>query len=138
MADFRTTSGKRAATGCADAVLPLGVVPAALVSLTTVGWAQLLVAGGTLGLPRGPRRGASGTRPNFQERRACEVRSSPGPREQKFSGSWSVTSRNPLLHNGATNATWSPRFGSEVVLPCRSRGLRAALGGSLATANFRE
>jgi hypothetical protein len=63
---------------------------------------------------------------------------SPGPMGEKFSGSWSVTSRNPLIHNGATNATWSPRFGSEVVLPCRSRGLRAALCGSLATPNFRE
>jgi len=25
---------------------------------------------------------------------------------ENFSGSWSVTSRNPLIHNGATNATW--------------------------------
>src|SRR5215208_8375556 len=74
MADFRTRSGKRAATGCADVVLPPGVVPAALVSLTTVGWTQLLVAGGALGLPRGPRRGALGTRPNFQELRVCELR----------------------------------------------------------------
>ena len=80
MADFRTTSGKRAATGCADVVLPLGVVPAALVSLTTVGWAQLLVAGGALGLPRGPRRGTLGTRPNFQELRHDEVQSAPSPR----------------------------------------------------------
>ena len=87
MADFRTTSGKRAATGCADVVLPLGVVPAALVSLTTVGWAQLLVAGGALGLPRGPRRGALGTRPNFQERRLCEVRRTPLSRTSENSPS---------------------------------------------------
>jgi hypothetical protein len=57
---------------------------------------------------------------------------------ENFSGSWSVTSRNFLIHNGATNATWSGRFGTEVVLPSHSRGLRAALGGSLATTNFRE
>ena len=46
----------------------------------------------------------------FLERRKGEVRSSPGPMGEKFSGSWSVTSRHPLIHNGATNATWSGAF----------------------------
>src|SRR5215212_9662107 len=44
--------------------------------------------------------------PNFGKLRACEVRLCPAPMGEKFSGSWSVTSRNPLIHNGATNATW--------------------------------
>jgi RimJ/RimL family protein N-acetyltransferase len=43
---------------------------------------------------------------SFPERRQHEVRSSPGPMGENFSGSWSVTSRHPLIHNGATNATW--------------------------------
>jgi hypothetical protein len=47
-----------------------------------------------------------------------------------------VASRNPLLHDGATNATWSPRLDSEAVPPCRSRVFGAELGGSLATPNF--
>jgi hypothetical protein len=42
-----------------------------------------------------------------------------------------------LIHKGATNATWSGRFGSEVVPPCRSGVLTAAFDGLLATANFR-
>ena len=57
---------------------------------------------------------------------------------EDFSGSCAVTSRNPLIHNGATNATWSGRFGSEVVPPCRSGLLTAAVDGLLATANFGE
>jgi hypothetical protein len=76
--------------------------------------------------------------PNFSERRKREVRSKPGPMGEKFSGNCNVASRNALLHNGATNATWSPRFGSEVVLPWRSGALAAELGGTLATPNFRE
>ena len=38
---------------------------------------------------------------NFLERRLGEVRLCPGPMGEKFSGSWSDTSRNTLLHNGA-------------------------------------
>src|SRR5215212_91929 len=75
---------------------------------------------------------------NFLELRACEVRLCPGPMGEKFSGSWSVTSRNPLIHNGATNATWSGHFYPEAVPPCRSGVLAVELGGSLATPNFRE
>ena len=55
-----------------------------------------------------------------------------------FSGSSTVTSRNPLIHNGATNATRSPRFDAEGGAPCRSWALAAELGGTLATTNFRE
>jgi hypothetical protein len=57
---------------------------------------------------------------------------------QDFSGSYTVTSRNPLLHDGATNATWSPRFEANGATPYRYRVVGAALDGSLATANFRE
>src|SRR5215208_8144568 len=57
---------------------------------------------------------------------------------QDFSGSWSVTSRHPLLHSGVPNATRSARFGAEGVAPYRSGALAAELGGTLATTNFRE
>jgi hypothetical protein len=57
---------------------------------------------------------------------------------EKFSGSSSVTSRNPLIHNGATNATRSRLSDSEEAPPCRTRVLGAELDGSLATLNFRE
>src|SRR5215213_10499337 len=40
-----------------------------------------------------------------------------------FSGSCAVTSRNSLLHNGATNATRWRRLDPEEVPPCRSRAL---------------
>ena len=75
---------------------------------------------------------------NFLELRKGEVRPCSGPRARDFLGSCAVASRNPLIHNGATNATLSGRFDSEEVEPCRSRVPRADLGGSLATANFRE
>src|SRR5215211_509259 len=76
--------------------------------------------------------------PNFRERRLGEVRLGPGPMGGDFSGSSTVTSRNPLLHDGATNATWSPRFDGGGVAACRRRVLIGTLAGSLATANFRE
>src|SRR5215210_8693035 len=47
---------------------------------------------------------------NFGELCHGEVRLSPGPVGEDFSGSCTVTSRNPLIHNGATNSTKSPRF----------------------------
>ena len=76
---------------------------------------------------------------NFVERRLGEVRSSPGPMGgEYFSGSCAVTSRNALLHNGATNATRSRRLDAEAVLPSSSGAPRADLGGSLATVTFRE
>jgi hypothetical protein len=34
----------------------------------------------------------------------------PGPMGENFSGSCIVTSRNPLIHKGATNGTKSPDF----------------------------
>jgi hypothetical protein len=48
----------------------------------------------------------------FREGRRGAVRRSPGPNVQDFSGSCTVTSRNPLIHNGATTATKSERFGA--------------------------
>jgi hypothetical protein len=50
-----------------------------------------------------------------------EVRASPGLVSRDFSGSCIVTSRNSLIHNGATTATKSERFDAEGVLPCCSR-----------------
>jgi len=43
--------------------------------------------------------------PNFLELRQGEVRLSPGRMGQDFSGSCAVASRNPLIHEGATNTT---------------------------------
>src|SRR5215212_2214444 len=57
---------------------------------------------------------------------------------EDFSGSCAVASRNSLLHNGATNATWSWRLDAEGVPPGRRGVLGAVLEGSLATANFGE
>jgi hypothetical protein len=49
-----------------------------------------------------------------------------------------VTSRNSLIHNGATTATKSERFGAEWMPPCCCRALTAASERLLATANFVE
>jgi hypothetical protein len=57
---------------------------------------------------------------------------------QDFSGSCTVTSRNPLILNGATKGTNSPRFDAEGVPPCRCRVLAAAPDGALVTVNFGE
>src|SRR5918998_3323162 len=46
---------------------------------------------------------------NFLELRHGEVRLFPGPMGVDFSGSRVVASRNTLLHDGATNATWLGR-----------------------------
>src|SRR5215217_6010188 len=67
-----------------------------------------------------------------------EVRLGPGPMGQEFSGNCDVTSRNALLHNGATNATRSQLSDPYEVSPGRARGSGAELGGPLATVNFRE
>jgi hypothetical protein len=72
------------------------------------------------------------------ERRKGEIRLNSGLRVLDFSGSSTVTSRNCLLHKGATNSTRSPRFDAEVLTPCRSGVLLAPFDGTLATANFRE
>ena len=55
-----------------------------------------------------------------------------------FSGSCIVTSRNSLIHNGATTATKSERLDAEGVPPCCCRVLTAASERLLATVNFRE
>jgi len=49
---------------------------------------------------------------NFRESRICELRLVPTPMGENFSGSCIVTSRNPLIHIGATTATRSSRFGA--------------------------
>jgi hypothetical protein len=49
---------------------------------------------------------------NFGEFRICELRLVPTPIGENFSGSYTVTSRNPLIHIGATTATKSERFGA--------------------------
>jgi hypothetical protein len=76
--------------------------------------------------------------PNFRELRYGEVRLSPHPMSENFSGSCIVTSRNSLTHNGATTATKSERFGAEGVPPCCCGALTAESDGLLATANFAE
>jgi hypothetical protein len=55
-----------------------------------------------------------------------------------FLGSSPVTSRNPLIHNGATNGTKSLRPGATGVPSCCSRVLGDAPDGPFATANFAE
>src|SRR5215217_4607830 len=62
----------------------------------------------------------------------------PRPEGKDFSESCSVTSRNTLIHNAATNVTKSPRFGADGSAKCRRGMLAAELGGSLATLNFGE
>src|SRR5215212_12056737 len=47
---------------------------------------------------------------NFLESRICELRLVPTPMGENFSGSSIVTSRNYLIHIGATTATKLPRF----------------------------
>ena len=61
-----------------------------------------------------------------------------GPMGEDFSGSCIVTSRNPLIHNGAATVTESPRFDGAGVKPCRCRVTAAAPDGLLATADVRE
>src|SRR5829696_8012768 len=61
-----------------------------------------------------------------------------GSMEQDFSGSCIVTSRNSLIHDGATTATKSERFDAEGVPPCCCRGVGTAPDGFLATLNFAE
>jgi hypothetical protein len=75
---------------------------------------------------------------DFWERRKGEIRPSSGLRVLEFSGSSTVTSRNGLLHQGATTATYSPLLDAEGLVPCRCEVIDAALDGSLATANFGE
>jgi hypothetical protein len=75
---------------------------------------------------------------NSVEFRKGEVRLSPGPIGENFSGSCIVTSRNSLIHNGATTATKSERFDAKGVPPCCCRVLTAASERLLATVNFRE
>src|SRR5687768_12727698 len=83
-------------------------------------------------------RGTPGSDPTFVERRHGEVGLSTGPMGEDFSGSCIVTSRNSLLHNGATTATKSERFDAEGVPLCCSRVLGDVPNGLLATVNFVE
>src|SRR5215217_9646429 len=75
---------------------------------------------------------------NFRELREREVRLVPVPMGENFSGSCIVTSRNPLIHIGATPATKSECFDPKGVQQgLLSWGWRC-VEESLATANFRE
>src|SRR5215203_760112 len=75
---------------------------------------------------------------NFRELRHCEVRLVPSPMDENFSGSCTVTSRNSLIHNGATTVTKSASFDAEGAPPCCCRVLTAVSERLLVTVNFRE
>jgi hypothetical protein len=70
-------------------------------------------------------------RANFGEPRQGEVRLSAGPMGEDFSGSCTVTSRNPLIHIGATNGTKSERFDAKGVLHAVLECLAMRLMGRL-------
>ena len=75
---------------------------------------------------------------NFVELRKGEVRLAPGRMGEHFSSRCTVTSRNPLIRNGATNSTKSERFDPKgVQQSLLSWGCRC-VEESLATVNFRE
>jgi hypothetical protein len=75
---------------------------------------------------------------DFRELCRGEVRSSPGPKSQDFSGSCTVASRNHLIHSGATTATKSGRFDPKGVQHgLLSRAWRC-VDEPFATANFGE
>ena len=57
---------------------------------------------------------------------------------RNFSGSGTVTSRNPLIHNGATTATKSERFDPKKCTRFFCHGVAAAPDRPFATVNFRE
>jgi hypothetical protein len=57
---------------------------------------------------------------------------------RNFSGSCTVTSRNPLIHNGATTATKSERFDPKMCARFFCHGVAAAPDGPFATVNFGE
>jgi hypothetical protein len=57
---------------------------------------------------------------------------------RNFSGSCTVTSRNPLIHNGATTATKSERFDPKMCARFLCHGVAAAPDGPFATVNLRE
>src|SRR5688572_1567528 len=68
-------------------------------------------------------------RANFVETRICELRLVPSPMGENFSGSRTVTSRNPLIHIDTTTATKSPRFGaggrhSDLAIKCATHSGR--------------
>jgi hypothetical protein len=84
-----------------------------------VGWTHLLLA-------------------NFLELRQGEVRLSPGPIGEHFSGSCTVTSRNSLIHNGATNGTKSGSFDPKGEQQGLLSRVCRCVEEPFATANFRE
>jgi hypothetical protein len=57
---------------------------------------------------------------------------------EDFSGSCTVTSRNPLIDIGATNGTKSAGFDAKRLPPCCSRLLGDAPEGPFSTVNFAE
>src|SRR5215207_5007752 len=76
--------------------------------------------------------------PYFLELRQGEVRLVLGPREENFSGSCIVTSRNFLIHIGATTATKSGCFNPKGVHQGILSGGWRCVEESLATANIGE
>jgi hypothetical protein len=60
------------------------------------------------------------------------------PMGQDFSGSCTVTSRNPLIHKGATTATNSERFDATGVQQGLLSRTCHCVEEPFATANFRE
>src|SRR5215211_8439643 len=77
--------------------------------------ASTAAPGGLVGPATGALTGSSFPQRTFLELHQGEVRSSPGPMGENISGSRTVTSRNLLIHNGATNPTKSPLFGPKGV-----------------------
>jgi hypothetical protein len=70
--------------------------------------------------------------------REGEVRLSPCPMGENFSGSCTVTSRNYLIHNGATTATKSRCFDPKGAQQNLLSGGCRCVEEPLATLNFRE
>jgi hypothetical protein len=77
-------------------------------------------------------------RANFGEPRQGEVRLSPDPMGQDFSGSCTVTSRNPLIQIGATNGIKSAGFDAKGVQQGLLSRACHCVAEPLATANFGE
>jgi hypothetical protein len=75
---------------------------------------------------------------SFVECATDEVRLSPGPMGEDFLGSCTVTSRNHLIHNGATNGTKSGRFDPKGEQQGLLSGVCRCVEEPFATVNFRK
>jgi hypothetical protein len=72
------------------------------------------------------------------ELRQAEVRLSAVLMGEDFSGSCTVTTRNPLIHIGATTATKSERFAAKGVLQRLLSRVCRCVKEQVATVNFGE